>query len=168
MLVLFINYNYAQILGRSEDCRASADNNICLAALHALPLIVALAGTQRAMQQGQTVSETGPKPSHHLRSKRNFWHQHDGTAPLGLRRLNSLQIDFGLAAGRHPMQQQRLVTMCLYRRIHVLEYPILSLRGPQGLNVNIAQARLLRNPMNSLLAHSHEPLVSQRRHCTVR
>ena len=104
-LVLFVEDDEAEVGQRREDGRARPDHHVNLARPDAPPLVVAFAGTQRAVDDGDAARKAAREALHGLRGERDFRHQHDATLAPRNHSGQCLQIDLRLAASRYAMQQ---------------------------------------------------------------
>ncbi len=107
ILLLLIDNDEAEIAARSKYGAPRTDHNACPAGFDALPLVVALPCPQRAVEHRNIISEVGGKNSQQLRGQGDLRHQnHSGSAPFQLLPDQS-NIDQGLAASGHTVQQGR-------------------------------------------------------------
>jgi hypothetical protein len=70
-----------------------------------MPDVLPLTVGQSGVEQGDPFPETLAKTLHELRCEADFWHQHQGLAPLGEHRLNEVEIDLGFTATGHAVEQ---------------------------------------------------------------
>ena len=73
------------------------------------PLVVALAGAQPRVRDGDDVAEALDEAADGLRRQPDLGHEHDRAAVLRQRRLGGAQVDLGLAGSGHAVHEQRLV-----------------------------------------------------------
>ena len=107
--MFFVHHDQAEIMHRGKQCRARANNNLRLAGTDAVPLVVALAVRQRAVQNGhplRLIGKTRAEAIHRLRRQRNFRYQHNRAFALLQRTGNRLQINFGLTGTGYAVKQK--------------------------------------------------------------
>ena len=106
-VVLLVDHDQAEVVERSEHRRARADADARLAAAHAPPLVVALARGELRVHDRHGVAEALDEAARGLRRERDLGHEHDRRAAALQRRGHRAQVDLGLAAAGHAVQQQR-------------------------------------------------------------
>ncbi len=106
--MLLVDHDEAQVLEGGEEGGAGADGQARAPAPQELPLLDALAGAERAVQDGQVVAEAAPQAREDLVGERDLRDQHQRLAARGEGLAHRAQVDLGLAAARHPVQQERL------------------------------------------------------------
>ena len=111
--MLLVDDDQAQVGDGREHRRARPDADARLAAAQTSPLVVALAGAQLRVQDGDGVAEAGLEAGDRLRGQGDLGHEHDprarGRAPprrrqvdLGLARTgDAVKQELGGLAGRH-------------------------------------------------------------------
>src|SRR5258706_1110884 len=119
MLVLLIHDYESDRVNRGEDCRTGANDNAGPALTDFMPLIVAFAGGEMAVQHGdKRLQRTGAEPGFEaldrLRSERYLRHQDDGPFFLVERLRDRLQIDFRLSAACDSMEEENLLSCRLH------------------------------------------------------
>ena len=97
LVVLFVDEDEAKIRHRRKDCRSRADNDGSLAAMDAPPLLGALLGCQRGVQEGDTSAKCGIEQSGHLRGQADLGNQENGSLPAVESTLHGGEIDGGLS-----------------------------------------------------------------------
>ena len=108
MLVLLVHHDDAQIVERREHRRARADDDPGAAGADVLPLVVALAGGEMAVEYGDAdfpADEPGAEMLDGLRGERDFRHEHEGAFAEGQHLGDGLEIDLRLAAAGDAMQK---------------------------------------------------------------
>lgn len=104
--MLLVDDDQAEVADRGEDGRAGADADRRLAAAQAPPLVVALAGREGRVEDGEAVAEPGPEAGNGLGSEADLGDEDDrALAPLQ-GRLDGGQVDLGLARAGDAVQQQ--------------------------------------------------------------
>ncbi len=101
LVVLLVDQNQAEVRRGGENSRAGADNDRRFAAPDAPPLLAALLGGQRGVQQRDLLPEGLVEQADGLRRQPDFGHQQNrGQASVeGL--LHGCQVDGGLARAGH-------------------------------------------------------------------
>ena len=109
-VVLLIDEDQAERRHRREDRRAGADDEPRLAGLGAAPGAEACAiGEPRMHHRQRSSCKPGSESADELRREPDLWHQDEHTAPCGQSILGEAQVDLGLAAARHAVQQPSAV-----------------------------------------------------------
>ena len=111
MLVFLIHDNEAERLNRRENRRTRADDDAGAALPDFVPFIMAFAGGQMAVQNGNerlqfTGTESSFKSFNRLWRQRNLRHEHNRTLALPQRIREGLKINFRLAATSNAMQKK--------------------------------------------------------------
>ena len=96
-VVLFVDNHQAEGAHGGEDGRARADDHLRFAAADAVPLVVALAIAQGAVEDGDDLAEAGGEAVDRLGGEGDLRHQDDGRAALGEGGGDGLHVDLGLA-----------------------------------------------------------------------
>ncbi len=119
-LMLLVEHDQPQVRRRGKNGAPRADDDLHLAARDPLPMPVPLRLAQMAVQHGHLI-EAGAEPLAGLRGEADFGHEHDRlpTEPHDL--LNRLDVDLGLAAPRHAVNENRLVPLRIDRGEHRVE-----------------------------------------------
>ncbi len=78
LVVLLVDENQAQVGRGSKDGRARADDDGRIAAADAPPLLAALLGRERGVQQRDLLPEGGVEQARGLRREADLRHQQDG------------------------------------------------------------------------------------------
>ncbi len=107
-LVLLVDHDQAQMGRRGEDRAARADHDLHAAGGNLLPVPVPLRVAQMAVQDGDGI-EPSAEAADRLRRQADLGHQHDGLSAVTDDLADRLDIDFGFAAPRDAMQQDRAV-----------------------------------------------------------
>ena len=79
-VVLLVDDDQAEVADRGEDGRARADADARLAAAQAPPLVVALAGGEGRVEDGEAVAEPGAEAGHRLRREADLGDEDDRAA----------------------------------------------------------------------------------------
>ena len=109
--MFFIDNDQAKVWKRCKDSGTGSDHDIDITPRHLAPGVVSFAVGQTGMQHGQThimLLKPAAETSDELRCQSNLRHEHQSLSTLLQNPGNRSQIDFGFAAPRHPMQQERL------------------------------------------------------------
>ncbi len=109
--VLFVDDDQPEMRTGGEDCTPRPDDDLHLAGGDLCPVPVPLAVRQMAVQNRDAV-EAGAKPADRLGREADFRHEHDRLPTIRNDLANRLDVDFGLAAAGHAVQQNRLVPAC--------------------------------------------------------
>lgn len=112
-VVFFVHHDQAQLAHGREDRHARAEQHARLPTLRARPGLQALAIGQAAVQHRQAVRpdqafQAGAQGAFQLRRQVDFRHQQQHLAAGGQHFLGGAQVDLGLAAAGHAVQQHRL------------------------------------------------------------
>ena len=105
-LVFLVHDDQTHLLQRRKHRRTRTEHHPGLAAEHALPLVEPLAVSQAAVQHGQQVAEATVEMGFELRGQGDLRHEHKRGLPLVEAVAHSLQVDLGLAAAGHAMEQE--------------------------------------------------------------
>ena len=105
-VVLLVDDDQPEVLERREHRRARADAHARLAPAHPPPLVVALALRQLGVHDRDGVAEALDEAPRGLRSQRDLGHEHDRRLAALERRGHRAQVDLGLAAAGHAVEQQ--------------------------------------------------------------
>ena len=105
MLLLLIQNDNAGGAG-GKDCTAGADDNLCIAAFHPLPLVVAFRSGQAAVEHRCPVAKMRRQNPQKLRGQGDFRHQQHGAFPSGNTRLNQTDIHRGFARTGNAVEQR--------------------------------------------------------------
>ena len=104
--MLFVDDDQAELRQWCENGRARADHHVHLAPADAVPLVVPLAVGQPAVLDRDAAAARRVERSHHGRRQGDLGHEHQHTAPLPPHVSGQLQVDGGLPAPRHAVQQR--------------------------------------------------------------
>ena len=104
-LLLLVQNDETQIVQGGEDSRAGANHHRGLPTAGPLPLVVPLPRAQRAVEHRNLSAEVGGKDPQQLGGEDDLGHQHQGGASPGQGLLNQADVDLGLAAARHTVEQ---------------------------------------------------------------
>ena len=107
-VVLLVDDDEADVAHGREDRRARPDAHARLPRAQPRPLVVALAGGELGVKDGDGVAEARHEARHDLRRQRDLGHEHDHPAAVGEHRRGRLQVDLGLARAGDAVQQQPL------------------------------------------------------------
>ena len=106
MLLLLVDYYKTDILKRSENCAAGADNYIGLAAFDPLPLVEAFPDGKSAVKHRHSAAVAPAKERKSLRGEPYLRH-HDYDGPARIKHLiDNAHIDRGLAAAGHAVEER--------------------------------------------------------------
>ena len=106
-LVRLVDHDQAEVRLRREDGGARADDDVERTGGDLRPLVVRLPEREPRVQHTDATREALGEATHGLRRERNLGHQHDPTPPEADRVRERVEVDLGLAAARHAVQQQR-------------------------------------------------------------
>src|SRR5579872_5910989 len=99
-LMLFVNYDQAELRRGGEHGAARSHDDLHLSRRDLLPMPMPLGVAQMTVQDGDRI-ESGPKSADRLRRETDLGNEHDGLAAVTYHFLNRADVDFGLAAPRH-------------------------------------------------------------------
>ena len=105
--MLLVDDDHAEPGERREHRRARADRDPRVAAAQPRPLAQPRGLRQPGVQDRDEVAEPRAKPRGELRRQRDLGHQHQRGAPGGERGRDHPQVDLGLAAAGHAVQEER-------------------------------------------------------------
>ncbi len=106
LVVLLVHQNQAQIRRGRKDRRARAHHDRRIAAPDAPPLLAALLGRKRGVQQRHLLPEGRVQQAGRLRRQPDLRNQQDRRKPAVQRPLHRRQIDRRLSRTRHAVQQK--------------------------------------------------------------
>ena len=107
-VVLLIDHDQAQAGHRREDREPGTEHDARLAGKGGSPVALARRFGQFAVQRDNAgFGETRPDPAFQLRRQVDFRHQQQHLLAFSQRPLDQAQINLGLAATSHAMQQMR-------------------------------------------------------------
>ena len=102
--MLLIHHDQAKLGQRCEDGGTGAEDDACAAAARRQPAVKALALGHSRVEQGHGRAETRLQALAKLRNQPDLGGE-DQDLPASLQHgFQGLQIDLGLAAARHPLQ----------------------------------------------------------------
>ena len=104
--MFFVDDDEPDTVQRREHRRPRADDDVHCTAADALPLIVPFAGGQAAVLNGDTVAELVTKRASDGGRQCNFGHQDQRRAIVTADGRREAEVDFGLAAAGHAVQQR--------------------------------------------------------------
>jgi hypothetical protein len=104
--VLLVHDDDAQVTHGREDRRARADDDARLAALQTAPLVEALARGQGGVEDGDGVAEVRAQAAREDGRQRDLGHEHHRRTPAAQRLAHGADVDFGLAAPRHAVEEE--------------------------------------------------------------
>ncbi len=96
--MLLIDNDKPKVGERGKEGGAGADDHLGLTSADALPLIKTLTICQAAVEDGDSITETGEKIPFNLGGESNFRHEDQDIAAFSQGQGCGPQIDFGLAA----------------------------------------------------------------------
>ncbi len=164
----FVHDDDAHVFQGSEQRRPRPDDDAGLAALGAVPFVKALALPQGAVQQRQLLAEPRLEAPDHLRRQGDLGHGHDGRPPLPQRQVHAVQVDFGLAAARHPMHEEFAVLACRQPlACRLIDHP-LRVVEVQEVHPRAVPVMRFRLAVQRLEADSHVALLGEALHCGAR
>ena len=115
--MFFVDHDQAQPRHRCEHRQARAEHQIGLAEVRGEPMAQALRRRQATVQRHQVVAgKSLGKSRLELRREVDLGHQDQDLPPCSERLRRSMQVDLGLAATRHTMQQVSRRRVCEKRR----------------------------------------------------
>ena len=106
--MLLVDHDQAEPPHRGEDGRARTDAHPRLPRPQPRPLVVALAGRELRMQDGDRVAEARDEARHDLRGQRDLGDEHDHSAAVREGLLGGPQVDLRLARAGDAVQQHPL------------------------------------------------------------
>ena len=106
--MLFIDDDEARSQQRREDGRSRADHQRHFPAADAMPLVVPLAVGEAAVLNRHARAESRTEYGRDCRRERDFRHQHQHAATGAHRMIGEPQVDLGLTAPGHAVQQRHL------------------------------------------------------------
>ena len=104
-VVLFVQYDQAEIGRRCKNRAASADDDLDIAGGNLLPVPGPLGGGQMRMQYRDAI-KPGAESLPRLRGQADFGNQHDRLPTKLNHFLNRANVDFGFAAAGDPVHQE--------------------------------------------------------------
>ena len=107
-VVLLVDHDHAELLERGEERGARAHRDRRVAAAQALPLGEALGGPESAVQHRQSVAEARAQAAEDLVGQGDLGNQHQGLPPDAKGVGHRAQVDLGLAASGHAVEQEGL------------------------------------------------------------
>ncbi len=125
--MLFVDDDETQVLDRREDGRAGADHDARFSTPDAVPLLGALVGRERGVQQGHAGAEGRVQLSRHGRGEADLGHQQNGRAAAEPRALHGGQIHRRLARAGHAVQQAGAEAISIKRRHDVRQRGLLGI-----------------------------------------
>ena len=163
VLLLLVQDNHSQVFQRGEHRAAGTQNHPNLSPLDPLPLVVALAEAERAVEHGHLVAEVGGKALQHLGRQSNLRHQDHAGLSIGNDLLEQTDIDLRLSAAGDAEEQGAAGLLPPVELPQPLEGgPLLVVEGDRsGLCVSGVQG----DPVGLLGLHDNEPRFLQRAQC---
>ena len=110
LVVLLVHQNQPQVGRGSKDRRARADDNGRVAAADATPLLAALLGRERGVQQRDLLPEGRVEQAGGLRRQADLRHQQDGRQPAVESLLHGGEIDGSFPRTRDSVKQKGMET----------------------------------------------------------
>ena len=108
LVVLLVDENQSQIRRGRKDRRARADDNGRVAAADAPPLLAALLGRERGVQQRDFLPEGLIEQAGHLRREADLGNEQDRREAAVESLLHGGEIDGGFSRTRHAIKQERM------------------------------------------------------------
>ena len=105
--MFFVDHNQPELASRREDGAAGADDDLDVAGRHSPPMSAPSRVAEMAMQDGDGLAPAA-EPLDRLRRETDLGHEHNRFLALGDHFLNGPEIQFGLAAAGHAVEQDRL------------------------------------------------------------
>ena len=172
ILVLLIHNDDAEVFERGKNRAAGADDDPGCPAVDLVPLVVALAVGEVAVQDGDLllhVREAGLEPLDRLRRQRDFRHENQRGAPVIDRLADRAQVDLGLPRTGHAEKQDRLRGRVRHRLLDRLQSDLLLgiqnqvRRGKEFFRVGIAREdRGFDDDQPALFQHAENSLRHSR------
>ncbi len=103
--MLLVDHDEAEVRDRGEDRRAGPDDDRALPVPDLPPRVVALPGRQGTVEHGHPVAEVGPEPTHGLGREGDLRDEDQGPPPLAERPGHEADVDEGLAASGHAVEE---------------------------------------------------------------
>ena len=103
--MLFVHHDESRSGERREHRRARADHDVGAAVGGLQPTLQPLLVGQSRMEGDDPGLKSPRKAGNRLRSERNLGHQHKHLPASGEHVGDELQVNLGLAAARHPLEQ---------------------------------------------------------------
>ncbi len=125
--MLFVDDDETQVLDRREDGRAGADHDARFSAAYAIPLLGALIGRKRGVQEGHAGAEEGMQLTRHRWGETNLRNQQNGAAAGQQHALHGRQVDCRLARAGHTVQQASAKGFTIERSHDLIERDFLGL-----------------------------------------
>ena len=142
-LVLLVHDDELEVRQRREHRRARAHHHVERAAAGQLPVAPPLAHRQVRVEQADPRREAPAERRHDLGAQRHLGHQHQRLPARLARGVGGAQVDLGLAARRHAVQQQRGEAAARHRRGHRAHRLGLPAGEPHALGQRQRHHRLL-------------------------
>ncbi len=105
--MLLVDDDDPDIRQRRDHGQTSPDHDVGLAGPDPSPLVGALPFAEPGMDEGDTGVEVGPQTVHEREGEGDLRHEHEGRPPGFERRGDRLDVDRGLAAAGHTIEQER-------------------------------------------------------------
>src|SRR5687767_4875980 len=105
--MLFVDDEQLQVFQGRKHSGACADNDRSATVKNSQPLFDALLARQRTVENGDTARESRGKPFCQLGRQSDLRNEDETRVPARERVFRSLNVDLGLSAPRHTMQQLR-------------------------------------------------------------
>ena len=116
ILLLLIHDDKPKIAARGEDGASRSDHNARFSGLDALPLIVALANGERAVEYRDVISEVRGENADHLRRERDLRHEQDGRLPFSAHGVDQMNVHGCLAASGDAIEERRRCMLAVVQR----------------------------------------------------
>ncbi len=153
-IMLFVDHDQFQARQRSEHCQPRAEHDAGLSQVAREPAAQALAFGQAAMQRGhRQAGKTAAHVVFELRRQVDFRHQ-DQDLRIGVRRQaarDRLQIDFGLAAAGHAIEQHGRIAAGVGNRFDRLELLGIEAGGAGNRGIRCGACRELGELLQGLV-----------------
>ncbi len=104
-VLLLVHHDQPDVLERRQNGGASPEDDACLPAARAAPLVEPLPRRQTRVQDRQPIAKPCLQVPRQERRQRDLRHEIQRAASRGEAPLDRAQVHLGLAAARHPHQQ---------------------------------------------------------------
>ena len=107
-LLLLVDDDKPRMFERREERGPRADDDIGHAVEDASPFVEPLARAQRRVKERDAIAETRDEARHDLGGEGDLRHKHDDAEPASQRFRRGAQVDLGLPARGHTVEQERV------------------------------------------------------------
>ena len=157
-IVCLVDDDDSQIGEGREDRRARSNDDVDFVSLDPAPLVEALASGQPRMEHGDAIPEVSPEGGDELRSERNFGEEDQRAVSILEGRPNGADVDLGLAASCHAVEDESLVCAGSSRLEDRIECTLLGLGeivvlglgnrlGLEGIAIDLLDVRIDEAPL---------------------